>query len=387
MLKFNTTFKNSSSYSCFESGKMCLLNVVVLLIALGSVFASNYGNKFDEFYVIGDVDDLFNNVIVEPRALFSDSFNEYKREKRSTTNDSDEDVDLKTNLEKRIFSTKITIEIDDWILLLEENSFLSFGHEFEETWVSTDSEKTTRGFNENSTSCLFYTGSVLSDLDSKAIVTICDEIFYYGFFETGGKSYFVEPTVHPTNGHIVYKAKLPKIDDFVKDALKNLHANASITESGSDTNRVPRSGKNPREEDLSRGSGNWAAKLKGDERNASENKFQNDRNFKHDGKVNKRKRCTQCEDGGVFNLTGDTLLDGVNFNFSDEDTVIIKKVDKEVKENNSYDEEPEPRVVHWHKKHDDEDVGYFVDTAWETRPYTSSKKTYFYFISCSHQTI
>lgn len=354
---------------------MCLVKLIIsVLIVSRSVFASNYGNNFEEFYIVSDVDDLFNNIIVEPKALFSDSFNEYKREKRSTTNDSDEEIGFKNNLKKIIFSTKVTIEIEDWILLLEENTFLSMGHQFEETWVSIDSEKTTRGFNDNSTSCQFYTGSVLSDPDSKAIVTICEEVFYYGFFETDGKSYFIEPTVQPINGHIVYKAKLPKIDEFVKGTLKDLHANASIAESDSDSNRIPRSGMNAREEDLSKGGGNWAGKLKGYKRNASENKFQNDETFRHEGKVKKRKRCTQCEDAGVFNLTGDTLLDGVNFNFSDEETVTAKMVDKEVKENNSYDEEPEPRVVHWHKKHDDEDVGYFLDTAWETRPYTSSKK-------------
>lgn len=373
---------------------MCLLEMLIFVLIV--VFASTYGKNFDEFYIVGDVDDLFNNVIVEPRALFSDSFNEYKRDKRSTTNDSDED--LRNKLDTMIFSTKVSIEIEDWILLLEENSFLSLGHQFEETWVSTDSEKTTRGVNKNSTSCQFYTGSVLSDPYSKAIVTICDEIFYYGFFETDGKSYFIEPTVHPINGHIVYKAKLPKIDDFVKGGLKNLHANASIAESGSDSNHTPRSGRNPRKDYLSRGHGNWAGKLKGDERNESENKFQSDGDIKQDGKVTKRKRCTQCEGGEVFNLTGDTLLDDVNFDFSDEETPSVKKVDKDVKEvneanevkevkkvkeenkakeNNSYDEEPEPRVVHWHKKHDDEDVGYFLDTAWETRPYTSSKNINF----------
>lgn len=166
-------------------------------------------------------------------------------------------------------------------------------NDLQESWISNGIKiKEDRDI----VSCQFYSGRVWFRSESRAVVTICNDQ-YYGFLETYSGSYFVEPTVKPVGGHIMYNAKLSmtKDNDVSKDKRR-------------------------------------------------------------------RKRCSQCEVVNGFNLTGDVLLDGLNFNF-DEDEVKSTTERTKVMESKKI-------IPGRSRKYDDDDIGYFVDTPWVTRSYS-----------------
>lgn len=260
---------------------------------------SGVSGKLDQFYFGAYVGDAFDNLLVEPRRF---DVPKVGRTKRSV-----DEVKFEEQMNIKLFSpTVLSLEIEDWILLLEENTFLSYGNDFHETWVSNEAERK----NGETDDCKFYKGVVLHDSDSKAIMTICNNKDYYGFFTAGGKSFFIEPTNHPVDGHIVYKAKPPSSEETVHIKSKKTYTNT------------------------------------------------------------KTKRCVDCEADERFNLTGDVIMDSINYNFSDDDETVkpiedpVKKID-EIKP-----EEPPKERVRRIRKYEDDDVGYFVDVPWQTRPYT-----------------
>lgn len=266
--------------------------------------------KLDQFYFnTYGVEDAFDNLLVQPKRLFED-VTKVGRTKRST-----DEVKFEEQMRVKLFSpTVMSLEIEDWILLLEENSFLSYGSNFHETWISNDINQK----NDETVDCKFYKGIVLHDSDSKAIMTICSNKYYYGFFTAGGKSFFIEPTNHPVDGHIVYKSK---------PSEETVHIKSKKTY------------------------------------NDTVNK-----NIK-----SKTKRCVDCEVDERFNLTGDVITDGINYDFSDENENIKENANEDLnkKIDETKPEEPPKEKVKRYRKYDEDEVGYFADVAWETRPYPS----------------
>lgn len=245
------------------------------------------------FYIASNEDDILDNIIVKP-VILSEEFGGTKRKKRDVEDDGD--------LRSKIFSTKTkTLQIQDWILILDNNENLIIHDDYEETWISND----TFSNNVESSGCKYYTGSVLYETESKAVITICGD-YYYGFFTTGNRSFFIEPTNKPSNGHIVYKAKLPQPENGPK----------------------------------------------------------------------REKRCSMCIMDSP-DLTGDTFSSEIDYDFSEEDENIHTNSVNKSSSLDDYDDDYEEihnhRAIHWRKSEDD-DLGYFVDTAWITRPLKSELK-------------
>lgn len=305
----------STAYLVLEMhSKHFIINTICLLATLSVCRASE-----DQFYFVNNVDEKFDNVLVQPKLLqhFNQPYPKERAKREVPFNDAEEDIKLK------LFSPTVTsLDVGNWILLLEQNSFISFGQDFEELWVSNDVDSKSQPSND----CKFFKGTVLYEPDSKAVMTVCDGRYYYGFFTTSGVSYFVEPTTQPVDGHIVYKAR-------------------RISE---ETVEVP------------------------------------------DGMRHGRsKRCTNCDEPEKFNLTGDTFLEDVNYNFTDEDSAEDAKVEESKDLNEKSDEEfevvHEESVVRKFKKYDEDDVGYFADVAWEVRPYPC--KFFNYIVTCKNSSL